>query len=76
MVCVLQRGARPPCIALRSLPAARDPRLPPVRADEYIGQFDFNLSAIYGRKNHEYFHQWCALMDPTGGSAEPQACPY
>ena len=44
--------------------------------DTLIGQYDFNLSAIYGRKNHEYFQQWCALMDPTGGSAEPQACPY
>ena len=33
-------------------------------------QFDFNLSMIYARKNHEYFQQWCALMDPTGESEE------
>ena len=41
--------------------------------DTAIGQFDFNLSKIYGRKNHEYFQQWCALMDPTGDSHEAQA---
>ena len=23
-------------------------------------QFDFNLSMIYARKNHEYFNQWYA----------------
>jgi len=40
--------------------------------DTAIGQFDFNLSKIYGRKNHEYFQQWCALMDPTGDSHEAQ----
>jgi hypothetical protein len=38
--------------------------------DVMIGQFDFNLSMIYARKNHEYFQQWCALMDPTGESEE------
>jgi hypothetical protein len=38
--------------------------------DVMIGQFDFNLSMIYARKNHEYFNQWCALMDPTGESEE------
>jgi hypothetical protein len=40
--------------------------------DTLIGQYDFNLSAVYGRKNHEYVHQWCALMDPTGQTQEPQ----
>jgi hypothetical protein len=40
--------------------------------DVMIGQFDFNLSMIYSRKNHEYFQQWCALMDPTGESEEQQ----
>jgi hypothetical protein len=40
--------------------------------DVVIGQFDFNLSSVYGRKNHEYFQQWCALMDPTGDSGKPQ----
>ena len=39
--------------------------------DVVIGQYDFNLSAIYGRKNHEYFQQWCALMDPTGEDSDP-----
>jgi len=38
--------------------------------DVMIGQFDFNLSSIYARKNHEYFQQWCALMDPTGENSE------
>ena len=28
--------------------------------DVMIGQFDFNLSMIYARKNHEYFNQWYA----------------
>jgi hypothetical protein len=40
--------------------------------DVMIGQFDFNLDMIYSRKNHEYFQQWCALMDPTGESEEQQ----
>merc|ERR1740130_450908 len=40
--------------------------------DVVIGQFDFNLSSVYGRRNHEYFQQWCALMDPTGDSGEAQ----
>jgi hypothetical protein len=40
--------------------------------DVMIGQFDFNLDMIYRRKNHEYFQQWCALMDPTGESEEQQ----
>ena len=37
-----------------------------------IGQFDFNLDMIYKRKNHEFFQQWVALMDPTGESDEQQ----
>jgi len=40
--------------------------------DVMIGQFDFNLDMIYARKNHEYYQQWCALMDPTGESEEQQ----
>ena len=31
--------------------------------DTVIGEFDFNISAIYKRKNHQYFHQWVALGD-------------
>ena len=40
--------------------------------DVMIGQFDFNLDMIYKRKNHEFFQQWVALMDPTGESDEQQ----
>jgi len=45
-----------------------------LKRDEYIGQFDFNLSAIYARKNHEYFNQWCALMDVRQETERP--CGY
>ena len=36
-----------------------------------IGEFDFNISAIYKRKNHQYFHQWVALGDPSGVDKNP-----
>ena len=42
--------------------------------DVLIGSFDFNLSAVYGRKNHEYFNQWCALMDVRQETERP--CGY
>jgi len=29
-----------------------------------IGQFDFDLSFIYNRKNHTMLHQWVALSNP------------
>ena len=39
--------------------------------DTVIGEFDFNISAIYKRKNHQYFHQWVALGDPSGVDKNP-----
>ena len=39
--------------------------------DTVIGEFDFNISAIYKRKNHQYFHQWVALADPSGVDKNP-----
>ena len=42
-----------------------------VSRDTVVGEYDFNLSAIYNRKNHQYVNQWCALADPSGADVNP-----
>ena len=34
--------------------------------DELIGQFEFNLSYIYFKKDHIMQHQWVAISNPNG----------
>ena len=42
-----------------------------VSRDTVVGEYDFNLSAIYNRKNHQYVNQWCALADLSGADVNP-----
>eukprot|EP00808_Paulinella_micropora_P000340 g32402.t1 len=36
-----------------------------IRKDVLIGKFEFDVSTIYSRKNHELYRQWCCLTDTT-----------